>query len=218
MNVRWWSSSRQFERKWVQQWRKPNQFIICWSSHQSGAFFFLLASVLSAGTEAGAAASLIYHSFDTKSAKYFLLHLSAIAFSLFLAVCWQPNITPRSEEDRNTILSNADPLPLHPPTLPARCLITIHLHGNHLAEWVITIISIWGAWRHAHLRDDEVQEWDSVFCISAEVYIHANPSQKLVWLQDVCLWNGHYCGSKHQHKMPEYLKSNLSIKCSLPLF
>lgn len=38
----------------------------------------------------------------------------------------------------------------------ARCLITIGYHGSRLAEWVITVISIRGARRRAHLGDGEV--------------------------------------------------------------
>lgn len=58
-------------------------------------------------------ASVICHSFDTKTAKYFLLVCNHV--SLFSPVSWQPNITPRA---KRTEIQYYKPPPPSPRSLP----------------------------------------------------------------------------------------------------
>lgn len=85
---------------------------------------------------------------------------SSAITSHFSPVSWQPNITPPGEGTE---------IQYYKPPPRACCLITIRGHGNRLLEWVITVISIWGAWRRAHLGDGEVR--DSMFYAAAFAWI-----------------------------------------------
>lgn len=77
--------------------------------------------------ECNCTASVICHSFDTKTAKYFLLHLSAITtpVSPLLADSLISHLKQRGQKYN---IINLLPLP------PTRFLITIRRYGNRLAE------------------------------------------------------------------------------------
>lgn len=134
--------ARPVDRKWVQQKSELHQFITRWRSFKK-RFLSPLCASLSVTTQRQWSATAL----TPKLQNIFSLSAITSPFSPLLADSLISHLKQRGQKYN---IINLLPLPR------ARCLITIRRYGNRLAEWVITVISIWGAWRRAHLGDGEV--------------------------------------------------------------
>lgn len=113
-------------------------------------------------TECKYAASVICHSFDTKTAKYFLLVCNHV--SLFSPVSWQPNITPRAKRTEIQYYKPPPPfaeavLPNYHPPSPWKPFGWVSNHSNLHLRCSKDVLTLETAKKGARLQ----WKWDSMF-------------------------------------------------------